>query len=139
VKVDSQPLSFASVSQLETELELQDCPQSTSITVQRSNSTPKTRGTQTSGWGIFASTFITIFLAELGDKTQLSTLLMSAESHSPWLVFLGAGVALVTTSFLGVALGSLIASRLSPKTVNKAAGVMLLFISVMLFCDLIQG
>ncbi|MEB3179094.1 MAG: TMEM165/GDT1 family protein [Nostocaceae cyanobacterium] len=139
MKVDSQPLSLASVSQLESALELQDCPQSTSVTVQRSNSTAKTPGTQTSGWGIFASTFITIFLAELGDKTQLSTLLMSAESHSPWLVFLGAGVALVTTSFLGVALGSFIASRLSPKTVNKAAGVMLLFISVMLFCDLLQG
>ncbi|MBH8563717.1 TMEM165/GDT1 family protein, partial [Nostoc sp. CENA67] len=36
---------------------------------------------------IFGTTFITIFLAEIGDKTQLSTLLMSAQSHSPWVVF----------------------------------------------------
>ncbi|MEB3219412.1 MAG: TMEM165/GDT1 family protein [Nostocales cyanobacterium 94392] len=86
---------------------------------------------------IFASTFITIFLAEIGDKTQLSTLLMSAESHSPWVVFFGSGAALITTSFLGVALGSLLAKHLSPKIINKAAGVTLLLISLMLFLDLI--
>ncbi|NJM23646.1 MAG: TMEM165/GDT1 family protein [Richelia sp. RM2_1_2] len=86
---------------------------------------------------IFGSTFITIFLAEIGDKTQLSTLLMSAESHSPWVVFLGSGAALITTSFLGVALGSLLAKHLSPKVINKAAGVTLLLISLMLFLDLI--
>lgn len=86
---------------------------------------------------IFGSTFITIFLAEIGDKTQLSTLLISAESHSPWVVFLGSGAALITTSFLGVALGSLLAKHLSPKAINKAAGVTLLLISLMLFVDLI--
>lgn len=87
---------------------------------------------------IFATTFLTIFLAEIGDKTQLSTLLMSAESHSPWLVFVGSAAALITTSLLGVLLGSWIASRLSPKTVEKAAGVMLLLISLMLFWDVIK-
>ncbi|BAZ66673.1 MAG: TMEM165/GDT1 family protein [Pelatocladus maniniholoensis HA4357-MV3] len=87
---------------------------------------------------IFVTTFLTIFLAEIGDKTQLSTLLMSAESHSPWVVFLGSAAALITTSLLGVLLGSWIASRLSPKTVEKAAGVMLLLISVMLFWDVIH-
>ncbi|PMB35637.1 hypothetical protein CEN47_08995 [Fischerella thermalis CCMEE 5319] len=87
---------------------------------------------------IFATTFLTIFLAEIGDKTQLSTLLMSAESHSPWVVFVGSAAALITTSLLGVLLGSWIASRLSPKTVEKAAGVMLLLISLMLFWDVIS-
>ncbi|WP_414529955.1 TMEM165/GDT1 family protein [Nodularia chucula] len=85
----------------------------------------------------FATTFITIFLAEIGDKTQLSTLLMSAESHAPWVVFLGSGVALITTSLLGVLLGGWMANRLSPKTVEKSAGIMLLFISLMLFWDVI--
>ena len=87
---------------------------------------------------VFCTTFLTIFLAEIGDKTQLSTLLISAESQSPWVVFLGSAAALVTTSLLGVLLGSWIASRLSPKTVEKAAGVLLLVISVMLFWDVIQ-
>jgi putative Ca2+/H+ antiporter (TMEM165/GDT1 family) len=94
---------------------------------------------QQSVWMVLGTTFITIFLAEIGDKTQLSTLLMSAESHAPWLVFLGAGTALITTSLLGVLLGGFIASKISPKTVEKSAGVMLLFISLMLVWDVIQG
>jgi putative Ca2+/H+ antiporter (TMEM165/GDT1 family) len=94
---------------------------------------------QESAFVVFGTTFVTIFLAEIGDKTQLSTLLMSAESHAPWVVFLGSAAALITTSLLGVLLGSWISSRLSPKTVEKSAGVMLLLISVMLFWDVLQG
>ena len=89
-------------------------------------------------WGIFASTFLTIFLAEMGDKTQLATLLMSAESHSPWVVFAGAASALVATSLLGVLIGRWIATRLSPKTIETAAGVLLLFISVSLLWDVVH-
>ncbi|KST64408.1 TMEM165/GDT1 family protein [Mastigocoleus testarum] len=88
---------------------------------------------------IFGTTFVTIFLAEIGDKTQISTLMMSAQSHQPWVVFLGAGVALISTSLLGVALGSWVSSKLSPKTVEKAAGVTLLLVSLMLFGDVIFG
>lgn len=87
-------------------------------------------------WGIFATTFVTIFLAEIGDKTQLSTLLMSAESHAPWLVFVGSATALIATSLLGVIVGSWMAKKVSPRTVNRAAGLMLLFISLMLMWDL---
>lgn len=86
-------------------------------------------------WGIFSSTFLTIFLAEIGDKTQLATLLMSAESHSPWTVFAGAAMALITTSLLGVLIGRWLSQRLSPKILNRSAGLLLLFISVMLFWD----
>ncbi|MDJ0677999.1 MAG: TMEM165/GDT1 family protein [Calothrix sp. MO_167.B42] len=84
---------------------------------------------------VFGTTFVTIFLAEIGDKTQLSTLLMSAESHEPWMVFIGSAVALVTTSLLGVLVGSWMASKLSPKTIEIAAGMMLLLISFMLIGD----
>lgn|GEM_PF-347602 len=92
---------------------------------------------QQSAAGVFTTTFVTIFLAEIGDKTQLSTLLMSAQSHSPWVVFLGSAAALVTTSLLGVVLGSWIASRLSPKIVEKAAGMLMLLISLLLFWDVV--
>lgn len=88
---------------------------------------------------VFGSTFLTIFLAEFGDKTQLSTLLMSAESQSPWMVFLGSAAALVTTSLLGVLLGRFIATRLAPKTVKTLAGASLLLISVMLLWDVVQS
>lgn len=87
---------------------------------------------------IFISTFLTIFLAELGDKTQLTTLLMAAESHSPWIVFAGAGAALVLTSLLGVWLGCWLAKRISPRTLEIASGVMLLAISALLAWDVIR-
>ncbi len=89
-------------------------------------------------WSIFTSTFLTIFLAEIGDKTQLTTLLMSAESQSPWIVFAGAAMALITTSLLGVLIGRWMANRLSPKTMETVAGTLLLLISVMLLWDVVQ-
>ncbi len=84
---------------------------------------------------VFLSTFLTIFLAELGDKTQLTTLLLAAKSHAPWIVFAGAGTALVTTSLLGVWLGCWLARRISAKTLETAAGVLLLLISAQLFWE----
>jgi len=50
-------------------------------------------------------TFLTVFVAEMGDKTQLATLLMSAQSKSPWAIFFGSASALVTASLLSVLLG----------------------------------
>ena len=88
---------------------------------------------------VFASTFMTILLAEIGDKTQVTTLLMTAESHSPWIVFAGAGTALVTTSLLGVLLGQWLSKRLEPKTIETAAGIILLLISVTLFWDILRS
>jgi putative Ca2+/H+ antiporter (TMEM165/GDT1 family) len=123
VKLDTPPVSISDLSATETDLNqpiVQDKPQE-------------------SVFMVFGTTFITIFLAEIGDKTQLSTLLMSAESHAPWVVFAGSGAALITTSLLGVLLGGWISTKLSPKTVEKSAGVMLLLISLMLVWDVIQG
>lgn len=90
------------------------------------------------GLKIFISTFLTIFLAELGDKTQLTTLLMSAESHKPWIVFAGAGTALVATSLIGVWLGCWLAKRVPPKTLETAAGCLLLLVAGQLVWDIIH-
>lgn len=86
---------------------------------------------------VFTSTFITIFLAELGDKTQITTLLMSAESQAPWVVFAGAGAALVLTSLLGTLVGRWLASRIAPRTLEVSAGVLLLVIAAMLCWDIL--
>ena len=88
-------------------------------------------------WSVFFSTFITIFLAELGDKTQVATLLLSAESQSPITVFLGAGLALVSTSLIGVLLGKWIASRVSADTLDTFAGIVLLLITIGLIGDIL--
>ena len=89
-------------------------------------------------WTVFSSTFITIFLAEMGDKTQLATLLISAESQSPWIVFAGAATALIATSLLGVLIGYWIARRLSPKILDVAVALLLLVITGLLIGDVIS-
>ena len=88
-------------------------------------------------WKVFLSTFITIFLAELGDKTQVATLLLSAESQSPLIVFLGAGSALIATSLLGVLIGQWMAKRVSAETLDICAGVLLLLITIGLVGDIV--
>jgi Ca2+/H+ antiporter, TMEM165/GDT1 family len=89
-------------------------------------------------WSTFFSTFITIFLAEMGDKTQLATLLLSAQSGSPWIVFIGSGSALIATSLVGVLLGRYLAKVLSPETLDIAAGMLLMVISILLLGDVVQ-
>lgn len=96
---------------------------------------------KSSSWlhvSVFASTFLTIFLAELGDKTQITILLMSAQSGAPWVVFLGAAIALVATSLAGVLLGRWLSTRLSPRTLERAAGFVLLVIATTLVWDIWQ-
>lgn len=88
-------------------------------------------------WQVFFSTFITIFLAELGDKTQVATLLLSAQSQSPLVVFLGAGSALIATSLLGVMLGQWMSKRVSEETLDTCAGVLLLLITIGLVGDIV--
>ncbi len=89
-------------------------------------------------WATCGSTFITILLAEMGDKTQLATLLITAESQKPWVVFTGAATALVATSLIGVALGWWLAKRVSPKVMDLAAAMTLLTVSVLLLWDIVQ-
>lgn len=99
--------------------------------------TASAKGQKWQSFQVFTSTFVTIFVAELGDKTQLTTLLMSAESDAPWIVFLGAAAALITTSLLGVLLGRWLSRRLSPQVLETATGAILLAISVLLLWDVV--
>ena len=73
---------------------------------------------------LFATVFATVFLAELGDKTQLATLLFASKAPSQLLtVFLGASLALIMTSLIGVAAGSLVSQYVDQKHLAYAAGV----------------
>lgn len=70
-----------------------------------------------------ATVFGIVFLAELGDKTQLATLLFAARSPgSLFAVFVGASVALVVASAIGVLAGGLVAQYLSPRVLTYIAG-----------------
>jgi putative Ca2+/H+ antiporter (TMEM165/GDT1 family) len=116
-----------------------DRAKSEEIATSESNSSQEsTQKQRWTFWTVFSSTFLTIFLAEMGDKTQLVTLLMSAESRSPWLVFVGSAAALISTSLLGVAIGYWLSKKLSPKTLDLAVAILLLFISALLIGDVIK-
>lgn len=84
---------------------------------------------------ITVTTFLTVFLAELGDKTQLTTLMITAESHNPLVVFLSAAIALVLTSFLGVVAGKWLAKTLSPQLLNTLTGLSFLLLALGLLWD----
>ena len=73
-------------------------------------------------WKLLASTFSLVFLAELGDKTQLATLALAASGRSRWVVFLGAASALVATSALAVVLGEGIARVVPEVWLRRVAG-----------------
>jgi putative Ca2+/H+ antiporter (TMEM165/GDT1 family) len=72
----------------------------------------------------FFSVFITVFLAEIGDKTQLATMLFAAEAKSSkWIVFAGSALALVCAAAIGVLVGAQIEKFVSPRTLKIVAGV----------------
>jgi len=75
-------------------------------------------------WKILATVFATVFIAELGDKTQLATLLFAADKEvNKWIVFIGASLALIATSALGVMAGSVISHYVSERTLHIVAGI----------------
>ena len=80
------------------------------------------------------TTFIIIILAELGDKTQVATLIYSSNfPHKRWQVFLAAGAALVTCVAIEVTLGVLIARLVSPSLINKITGMVFILIGIFSF------
>ncbi len=91
---------------------------------------------------ILITSFSTIFLAELGDKTQLATLMLSAQSGKPLIIFIGAALALITTSLLGVLIGQWIANKFPRERFTLLTGIIMLSLGLYLvslsFIELIQ-
>ncbi len=75
-------------------------------------------------WQVFATVFVTVFLAEIGDKTQLATMLFSAKAESSkWVVFAGSASALVLAAGIGVLVGAQLERVISPATLKIVAGI----------------
>ena len=85
---------------------------------------------------ILITSFSTIFLAELGDKTQLATLMLSAQSGRPLIIFISAALALISTSLLGVLIGRWIANNLPRQKFTLVSGIIMLSLGIYL---LLQG
>ena len=72
---------------------------------------------------VFFTVFVAVFIAELGDKTQLATMLFAADKEvSKWTVFWGASAALVVATAIGVIAGTLLSEVINEKYLNILAG-----------------
>lgn len=74
-------------------------------------------------WKIFASAFITLFLAELGDKTQLAVITMTSSTESKLSVFLGASLALVAVTLIGVVFGGVLSQYIPTEWLQRIVAV----------------
>ncbi len=83
-------------------------------------------------WKLTVTTFGAVFLAELGDKTQLATFALAGGGRSKLAVFVGAACALVATSALAVAGADVVSRWLSPQWIQRIAGGLLVAIGVWL-------
>jgi putative Ca2+/H+ antiporter (TMEM165/GDT1 family) len=78
---------------------------------------------------LFLTVAVTVFLAELGDKTQFATMMFAAgKDVNPWWVFAGASLGLVTAAAIGVVAGQLLSNLLNPKWMTLAAGVIFIIL-----------
>lgn len=83
-------------------------------------------------WRALLTTFGLIFLAELGDKTQLTTMTLAAQSKAPWSVFLGAALALALTSLLGVVFGEALTRVIPRSYLHTGAGLAFIALGLLL-------
>lgn len=80
---------------------------------------------------LFAAVFTSVFLAEIGDKTQLATLAFASEARNgKWTVFAASSLALVLAAGLGVAGGALLGQLVAPRVLTRIAAVAFVAIGV---------
>ena len=82
-------------------------------------------------WRVLFTTFGIIFLAEMGDKTQLVAMTMAAEKKRPWEVFLGASLALAAVSAVGIIVGTALGQYLPIEWIKRVAGAAFVVIGLL--------
>jgi len=87
-------------------------------------------------WRLFVTVFTTIFLAEVGDKTQLATVLYAADAHHGKLtVFAAATLALAVSTAIGVIAGATLSHLLNPRLLGRIAGAAFVVIGIWTFAS----
>ena len=82
-------------------------------------------------WKIFLTIFASVFIAELGDKTQLATMLFAADKEvSKYTVFLAASAALIVATALGGLAGSVLSEYINEKYLHYIAGIGFIIIGI---------
>ena len=76
------------------------------------------------------TTFVTVFLAEMGDKTQLTTITLSSTTNKPLAVFIGSSIALILATLLGALAGGSIANLIPAFLLKLLSGIVFLIIGI---------
>ncbi len=84
-------------------------------------------------WKIFFTTFGMIFLAELGDKTQLATIMMTSKTRLPLSVFIGASLALCLVTLIGVLFGEGLIAVIPQNLLKKGAALAFIAVGLWMF------
>ena len=79
---------------------------------------------------LFFTTFVTVFLAEMGDKTQLTTITLSSTTNKPLAVFIGSSMALILATLLGALAGGSIANLIPAFSLKLLSGTVFLIIGI---------
>ena len=81
------------------------------------------------------TTFVTVFLAEMGDKTQLTTITLSSSTNKPLAVFIGSSIALILATLLGALAGGSIASLIPDFILKMLSGIVFLLLGINLLAQ----
>ena len=84
---------------------------------------------------LLLTTFITVFLAEMGDKTQLTTITLSSTTNKPLAVFIGSSIALILATLLGALAGGSIANLIPAFLLKQLSGIVFLIIGINLLAQ----
>ena len=83
-------------------------------------------------WKLFGTAFLTLFLAELGDKTQLAVITMTAKTDSKLSIFLGASLALVLVTLIGILVGGVLAEYVPTEWLQRIVASAFIIIGVLM-------
>ncbi len=84
-------------------------------------------------WKAFAITFGTVFLAELGDKTQIATISLAAKGYPVASVFAAAASALLLAALLGTGIGAAFSRFINPEYMSRVSGALLVIVGILVF------
>ncbi|HER43586.1 MAG TPA: UPF0016 family protein [Candidatus Eisenbacteria bacterium] len=83
-------------------------------------------------WKVFLTSFGIMFLAEIGDKTQLAVISLSGRYRSPWVVFAGAGLAMLLATAIGIAVGSFLPTVMGERAVRTVSGALFILFGILI-------
>jgi putative Ca2+/H+ antiporter (TMEM165/GDT1 family) len=83
-------------------------------------------------WGAFFTTFAAVFLAEIGDKTQLAVFGFASQDVSKWTVFIAASLGLIAATSIGVLAGAIVGKYIDPIYIKYGSGVLFIVIGLVI-------